>query len=122
MINLQTFGGSEQIPPNLQSNANQTIAIINEIFAAIPQARFRFTSGYRSPAHNAAVGGVSNSFHLTGLAGDFVPENGNAKQYEAQVKAICARYGYEVLYHTVGSGLHFHIEPKPEKKTKFHRK
>ena len=28
-------------------------------------------SGYRSPAHNAAVGGVSNSRHLTAQAADF---------------------------------------------------
>ena len=27
-------------------------------------------SGYRSPAHNAKIGGVKNSQHLTGMAGD----------------------------------------------------
>lgn len=31
------------------------------------------TSGYRSPTLNAAVGGVSNSDHLTGYAADVVP-------------------------------------------------
>jgi len=29
------------------------------------------TSGYRSPAHNMNVGGVSNSYHLCGMAADF---------------------------------------------------
>ena len=116
MITLQQFGGTEQVPPSLIPNANKTIAILNEIFAAIPQAMFRFTSGYRSPAHNKAVGGVPNSYHLTALAGDFVPMVGKAKDYEAQVIAIAAKYNYEVLYHNVLSGLHFHIEPKPHKK------
>lgn len=106
----------------MHANANKTISIVNEIFASIPQAKFRFTSGYRGAVRNAAVGGVSNSYHLTALAADFVPDNGNAKQYEAQVKAIAAKHGYEVLYHTVNSGLHFHIEPMPQKKTKIHPK
>ena len=29
-------------------------------------------SGYRTPAHNKAVGGVKNSFHLKGMAADIV--------------------------------------------------
>ncbi|MGI6252138.1 MAG: D-Ala-D-Ala carboxypeptidase family metallohydrolase [Aminivibrio sp.] len=33
----------------------------------------RVTSGRRCPAHNAAVGGVHNSRHLSGLAADIVP-------------------------------------------------
>ena len=30
-------------------------------------------SGYRSPEHNAAVGGVPNSYHVQGLAADLRP-------------------------------------------------
>ena len=33
------------------------------------------TSAYRSPQHNAAVGGVANSYHVQGLAADIRPEN-----------------------------------------------
>jgi len=32
---------------------------------------FVITSGYRTPAHNKAVGGAKNSWHMKGLAADF---------------------------------------------------
>lgn len=35
------------------------------------------TSGYRSPEHNEAVGGVKNSYHTLGLAADIRPLNEN---------------------------------------------
>src|SRR5260370_15822253 len=34
----------------------------------------RVTSGYRTPAHNAEIGGSATSDHPNGLAADFVPE------------------------------------------------
>lgn len=36
----------------------------------------KVSSGFRSPALNKAVGGASNSQHLTGMAADLVPANG----------------------------------------------
>ena len=35
------------------------------------------TSGARCPAHNAAVGGVPDSYHICGLAADCVPDDGD---------------------------------------------
>ena len=37
--------------------------------------RLILTSPYRSPQHNKAVGGVSNSMHLCGKGSDFIVEN-----------------------------------------------
>lgn len=90
-----------------------TMAIVAEIFAAFP-GRFRFTSGRRTAAQNAAVNGHPNSFHLTGQAADFVAINGSYPKGEKEaIGRLVARYGYEVVFHNVGSGLHYHIEPAP---------
>ena len=48
----------------------------------------RITSGYRSPALNAAIGGAKNSAHMSGFAADFVcPSFGSPLDI---VKAIAA--------------------------------
>ena len=52
-----------------------------ELVDFLNQLRLRFgkalvvTSGYRSPEHNKAVGGVVNSYHTQGLAADIRPED-----------------------------------------------
>ena len=46
------------------------------------------TSGYRGPALNKAVGGVSASAHCLGYAADLVPANGRL----AEFKAFCRGY------------------------------
>lgn len=116
-ISIQNFS-KERIPAALVANAEKTITILNQIFAAFP-GRFRFTSGYRSPEKNRAVGGVPTSYHVKALAGDFVPVNGKYLESEiAGVKAIAAKSGYEVIIHNVGSGKHYHIEPMPGKRAR----
>lgn len=52
-----------------------------ELIVRLNAIRIRFgkpiivNSGYRSPDHNKAVGGVKNSFHVQGLAADIRPED-----------------------------------------------
>ena len=45
-------------------------------------------SGYRSPEHNAAVGGVKNSFHTLGLAADIRPLSKNMDDLP-ELQRIC---------------------------------
>ena len=58
-----------------------------ELVEFLNQLRLRFgyalivNSGYRSPEHNAAVGGVPNSQHVKGLAADIRPQD--PKQLDA---------------------------------------
>lgn len=71
------------------------------------------TSGYRSPEHNAAVGGVPNSAHTRKdkkgrpAAEDFVGSEG-AMQKAA--RAARRRGARQVLVHDAGSGRHLHVE------------
>jgi len=43
-----------------------------EIIREAVNAPIHINSGYRSPAHNRAVGGASNSYHVRGMAADIV--------------------------------------------------
>lgn len=68
------------------------------------------SSDYRSPAHNASVGGVPNSSHTRGSeanpgAFDFVPPSTAMQAWAGQHIAGLT----ENMIHDVGSGLHNHI-------------
>lgn len=70
------------------------------------------SSGYRSPSHNAAVGGVANSLHTHGSAGnpgaiDLVGPLDSMKA--ASLYAAKNLHPIENLIHDVGSGLHLHL-------------
>ena len=67
----------------------------------------RVTSTLRSPARNKEVGGVANSFHLSGMARDSVPPPGmSMTQYHAQLKRL------NPLLDVINEGDHIHMEPR----------
>jgi uncharacterized protein YcbK (DUF882 family) len=51
----------------------------------------RINSGYRCPAHNAAVGGVTASYHCQGLAADIRAEGIGADALWKAVRALWAK-------------------------------
>jgi peptidoglycan hydrolase-like protein with peptidoglycan-binding domain len=53
-------------------NVKELIEQLEVIRAALGNKPISITSGYRSPAHNAAVGGAKNSQHMQGNAADIV--------------------------------------------------
>lgn len=50
----------------------------------------KITSGYRSPEHNAKVGGVKSSRHLTGEAADFKIAGMTPKEVAAVIEKLIA--------------------------------
>ncbi len=67
----------------------------------------RVTSTLRSAAHNKAVGGVPNSYHLRGLARDSVPPPGMSMHaYAAELQRL--NPGLQVI----NEGDHVHLEPR----------
>ena len=76
-------------------------------FQFTPVAGAQETSAYRSPAHNARVGGKPNSYHLDDLARDFVPGPGMSMgQLHAQLQAANPHL------RVINEGDHVHIQPK----------
>jgi len=76
------------------------------------------TSMYRSPEHNAAIGGAPGSYHTKGLAVDFVPANGNWSRLDRAKVWVYARFSgkfAEVLWRTSGHYDHLHLAFKPGK-------
>lgn len=63
------------------------------------------TSVHRSPAHNRAVGGAPNSFHLSGRAIDIARRGGVA---HAEIAAAYRRAGF-VLLESLDEGDHSHF-------------
>jgi hypothetical protein len=108
MLTVQQYAKGATIPQQYLNNAHLTVSIVNDIFNQFPN-QFTFNSGYRTPAHNAAVGGASNSYHLVALAADITPRNGNYNQYKSALQTIVSRYGWELIDER--NKDHFHIEP-----------
>lgn len=67
----------------------------------------RITSTRRSAAHNRQVGGVPNSYHLTGQARDSVPPPGmSMSEYHRQLKRLNPHLD------VINEGDHIHMEPR----------
>lgn len=65
------------------------------------------TSTRRSVAHNTRVGGVANSYHLSGRARDSVPPPGMSMgEYHRRLQAANPHLD------VINEGDHIHIEPK----------
>lgn len=74
----------------------------------LEQTGGQVTSRTRTAARNAEVGGVGDSYHLTGQARDAIPPRGmNTAQYAATLKQNLP--GWDVI----DEGDHVHIEPGP---------
>lgn len=107
-------GGSYTGPPADFSQLGNNAWVDANTWAVATYLAQRFgsdiSSNYRSPAHNAAVGGVPNSSHTRGTpanpgAFDFVPANSAMQSFVASHVAGVT----ENMIHDVGSGLHNHV-------------
>jgi len=68
---------------NLSKLAKNLQVLRNELKQSIT-----ITSGYRSPKHNSAVGGVENSQHVLGKASDLQAQNTTPKQLAALIEKL----------------------------------
>jgi hypothetical protein len=92
---LVAFADGGPIGPELEAAALKAIPGIG------------VTSRQRSAAHNAQVGGVKNSYHLTNNARDFVPPKGMGM--DALHASLSNLFGGK--YDILNEGDHVHVEP-----------
>lgn len=93
-FNLSEFGSKdgEPVPDSLIPNV-QELAENLQVLRDNVQAPITVNSGYRSPAHNKAVGGAPKSQHLEGNAADIV------------VKGLSANRVADIIEDLIGLGL-----------------
>jgi uncharacterized protein YcbK (DUF882 family) len=103
-----------RVPPHLIPNAQKHAFNLEQLRHRLGDKPLYVLSWYRSPSHNAAVGGVPNSQHLTALAtdidkalvdqrpgfdeaADFVFANGGFGQYPGGSRHVDSR-GYRARW------------------------
>jgi hypothetical protein len=69
---------AEEIPDGIITNLMELRARLNQLGFKPPRV---FTCTYRSPEHNARVGGAKKSSHLTGCACDIADADGKLADY-----------------------------------------
>jgi uncharacterized protein YcbK (DUF882 family) len=84
-FNKHNFPLTETVLRNIQELARNLQVLRDEVKKPI-----KITSGYRSPEHNAKVGGVKSSRHITGEAADFKIEGYTPKQVAAIIEKLIA--------------------------------
>jgi hypothetical protein len=92
----------------------QRLAAALEQVQALLGTPLQITSGYRSPALNAAVGGVPTSRHALGLAADFVCPGFGTPLEVAQAIATSA-IAFDQLIHEFGRWVHVGLAPPGDK-------
>ncbi len=70
----------EDLTPELQANLDKLVDALNVVRTAYNQI-MRVSSGYRSPAKNAAIGGSKKSYHMQCLACDFKDSDGKLDEW-----------------------------------------
>lgn len=101
-------GAAPQIMGDAMSSSMDPQAIQNEFKTLAPQFGAQISSLTRTPERNAAVGGVANSQHLAGTAGDFVVPEANKGAFRQAMQ----QRGFEVI----DEGDHMHVELPPNRK------
>lgn len=68
-------------PPDVIPNIKKLAANLQIIRDTIGKP-ININSGYRSPEHNAKIGGAKNSYHVKGMAADIVVKDMTPKEIE----------------------------------------
>jgi hypothetical protein len=90
-----------KMPAPVKANIMRLIENLN-VLREVVGAPIAITSGYRSPAHNATIGGAKESKHMEGMAADFQVAGMTPKQVHSKIEALIK----EGKMHDGGLGLY----------------
>ena len=94
-------------PPEVVANLRRLAKLLEKVRGVLKRP-MRITSGYRSAALNARVGGSKTSAHLDGRAADFIcPAFGTP--YAVAKKIDAARLGFDQMIHEYGRWVHIAV-------------
>ena len=94
-------------PPEVVANLVRLARLLEKVRVVLKKP-MRITSGYRSPALNARIGGSSKSAHMDGRAADFIrPAFGTP--YVVAKKIASARLGFDQMIHEYGRWVHLAV-------------
>lgn len=97
------------VPAQVRRLADETAGLLEDVRAVL-DVPLAVTSWYRDPAHNAEIGGVSQSQHLLGAAADVVPRGlliGDAyDRFAAGLAAGRIRPFGQAIFYPVKGHLH----------------
>ena len=79
------------VPNKYTGNVYKLMEQLEIIRAALGNKGIRINSGYRSPVHNASVGGVKNSEHTRGKAADIAMDEYTPKQIKDMIESLISQ-------------------------------
>lgn len=92
MITSETYFGKETVDAKTATQAQDLLAKVNSFLEHVP-GEHKMTSGYRSPEHNAKIGGAKLSNHMTGNAVDIYDPNKELARFVFRKQLLLADYG-----------------------------
>lgn len=105
------YGLDNSIPNNLLGRATSVAEQMETVRALLDNKPIIVTSGYRSPAVNARVGGVSTSAHALMYAIDFrCPQFGTPMEICQAIAG--SRIKFDQLIHELQSWVHISFDPR----------
>lgn len=115
MISREEILKDQKCPPEYEDNLDALLYSLNEFRDAYGKPMI-VTSGYRSPEHNALIGGAKNSSHLRCQAADFSDKDGKLKEFCLANLPLLQQCGLWMEHpsHTPG-WVHLQIRPAKQR-------
>jgi hypothetical protein len=102
-----TSHGPNPTTPEVEANLKRLAETMEEVRVVLHNNPIFISSGYRSPGVNAAVGGATNSAHLSGLACDFTcPGFGTPRDICKTLEPLMTVLGIDQLIWEFQSWVH----------------